>query len=83
MPFGQRPLGFRQDAGAGVTVGERPGLDERLMQQGLLVGPVGIGGGRATAQHILAIGAEQRHVDAVERGAGHQPEGAQQLRGWF
>ena len=42
------------------------------------IGPVD---GRAEAQDALAVGLDQRGVDAVERGAAHQPDGTNRRHG--
>ena len=68
--------GFRlgEHARPFVAVGQFGALGQRLPQQallGLVIGPVA---GRPEGDDTLAIGLDQRHIDAVERGPAHQPD---------
>ena len=75
----QRALGLRQNAGPRAPFLQMLRGGDGVLQHRLLVRPVGIGRGRASPDLVLAIGLEQCHVDAVERGAGHQPQGLQRF----
>ena len=78
--FGMRirhePLGVRENARTRIAVGQRHRRRQRFAQQGALrlrIRPVA---GRAQTIEPLAVGVDERDVDAVERGAAHQPDRA-------
>jgi hypothetical protein len=79
MPVREGPFGLGQDAGAVAAAFEGLRGGNRILQQGLLVRPVGEGGRKAALHMVLAIGPQQGHVDAVERGAGHQSQRVQRF----
>ena len=74
MHAGHEGVGFGQHARPRRAVGQGGALVQRLPQQGLLgirIGPVA---GRPECGDALAIGLDQRHIDAIERGPAHQPD---------
>jgi hypothetical protein len=72
---GDEVVGLGQHARARGAVGQCDALRKRLPQQGLLVVRIGPVAARAEMGDALAIGLDQRHIDAVERGPAHQPNG--------
>ena len=74
MNAGHEGIGFRQHARPRRALGQRRALFQRLPQQGLLAVRIGPVAGRPEAGDALAIGLDQRHIDAVERGPAHQPD---------
>ena len=71
MDAGHEGVRFCQHAGPRRTVGQGRTLLQRLPQQSLLGVGIGPVSGRPEAGDALAIGLDQRHVDAVERGSAH------------
>ena len=74
VPTGECLLGFGENARPVITGVQTARIVKRLPQQGLLRRRVGVGRGWPPLYGRLTIGCEQRHIDAVERGAGHQAE---------
>src|SRR6185312_16096304 len=74
MHVGDEGFGFGENARAHPAVVERCAFRERLAQQGTLVVAVRPVAGRTEGLDALAVGLDQRHIDAVERGAAHQPD---------
>ena len=70
MRLGHRPLG-----GSGRLAGLL-GAESRADQAAYIVG-IGNGEDRAERGEPLAVGLDQRHIDAVDRGPAHQAEGTQ------
>ena len=78
MRVGDDALGVAEPAGPRRPVRETGGIGERAAQ-GLALG-VGVGAvpGRPERHDPLAVGLDERDVDAVERRAAHQPDGPHQ-----
>ena len=72
MDAGDKILGLRQHAGPFMTVGQVYTLGQRLPQQPPFIVRIRPVADRAEAGDPLAVGLDQRHVDAVERGPAHQ-----------
>ena len=77
----KRQVAFQiaQQAGAILAPDQGFGLAERTAQPQSDLGRVGEGRRRAMLQLAVAVRCEERHVDAVHRGAAHQPERALKL----
>ena len=75
MRVGDDAFGVAEPAGPRRPVRETGGIRERAAQ-GLALG-VGVGAvpGRPERHDPLAVGVDERDVDAVERRAAHQPDG--------
>ena len=71
---GDEGLGLRQHAGPRVAVAQAGAFGQRLAQQRAFVIRIRPVAGRPECGDALAIGLDQRHVDAVERGPAHQPD---------
>ena len=80
VAVGERDFQRRQIAGTRVALPDRLG---GLQRRGELVPEcrvIGVAPGRSAFDDGIAIRVDQRHVDAVERRAAHQADGAAQLR---
>ena len=75
MRVGDDAFGVAEPAGPRRPVSETGGVRERTAQ-GLALG-LGVGAvpGRPKLHDPLAVGVDERDVDAVERRAAHQPDG--------
>ncbi len=76
VPVGDHALGEGEHAGAGVAVFQRAGLGEGAAQQRAVGVGIGIVVRRPERERGLAVGLDERDVDAVHRGAGHQSDRA-------
>ena len=66
-------VGFFQHTRPRHAVGQDCTLNQRLPQQRTLTVRIGPVAGRTEPLDALAVGLDQGHVDAVERGPAHQP----------
>ncbi len=79
VELGQRALDVAEAAGARAALAQILGLTQGGAQFHLDLGRIGVARRRPVPQLLVAVGFEQRHVDAVHRRAAHQPERALQL----
>jgi hypothetical protein len=83
MSSGNHRLGLVQAAGPCAAVAQIGGVRDRALDQRALRLAVGAMAARSQPADALAVGLEQRHVDAVEGGAAHQTDRGKRLHAFI
>ena len=74
MTVGDHPLGEGENARPRVAIFERRGFGERIAQQRAVGVIIGVVPRRPEGDSGVAVGFDQRDVDAVHGGAGHEAD---------
>ena len=74
MPFGERPFDCCKLAGPSMAVAKRLGQFDRIAKHPSLIGLKSITARWSPMNDIVAVGLDERNIDAVERGTRHEAE---------